>query len=153
MRNPSLPYTMTLKAIGFEWSIRVDEIQSTKFIVGSMTLKMRPDTNEQILGTVCFSSSHNDLLRLADYFDQHITQLLHEPGYESYVFVQYGLEFQVQALSGDVESKQDGDFMLRVMLNIGQATDESRIYVGVEGIIDIVECYTFVNQLRNLIEE
>jgi hypothetical protein len=89
---------------------------------------------------------------LADYFDHHIKQLHRDSWSDSAVFVQYGLEFQVQALCGDVEPDVEGDFGLRVMLLAGQSLEGRRTYIGVEANVDVVKCLAFVTQLREFLK-
>ena len=152
MSQFSLPYEITLKGSGFEWMIKFEQINPEGFTYGHMTLKMRTIHEERSLGCVWFSSSYSDLVELADYFDHHVKRLIKDPWSDSDVFVQYGLEFQVQALCGEVDPNMEGDFGLRVMLLAGQTPDESRIHVGVEASVDVAQCYAFVTQLREFLK-
>ena len=147
-----IPYEMTLKGSGFEWIIQFEQVNPEGFTYGYMTLKMRTIHEERTLGCVWFSSSYSDLVELADYFDHHVKRLIQDPWSDSDVFVQYGLEFQVQALCGEVDANREGDFGLRVMLLAGQTPDESRIHVGVEASVDVAQCDAFVTQLRNFLK-
>jgi len=148
----SLPYEITLEGIGFEWIIKFERVTPEGFTDGQMTLKMRPVGQERYLGCVQFSSSYNDLVALADHFDSHIKRLIQDPWSDSDVFVQYGLEFQVQALCGEVGPDMEGDFTLRVMLGVDKATDGSTIYVGIEAVIDVAKCHAFVTKLRHFLK-
>jgi hypothetical protein len=89
---------------------------------------------------------------LADYFHHHINRLIEDLRYESDVFVPCELDFQVQALCGEVTSLTEGDFTLRVMFPVDKAPDGSRIYVGIEAGVDVVECYAFVTELRDFLK-
>ena len=152
MSQFSLPCEITLKGSGFEWIITFEQANPEGFTYGQMTLKMRTIHEERSLGCVPFSSSYNDLVALADYFDHHVKRLISHPWSDSDVFVQYGLEFQVQALCGEMDANMEGDFGVRVMLLAGQTPDDSRIHVGIEASVDISQCYAFVTQLRDFLK-
>jgi hypothetical protein len=152
----SLPHTITLEGVGFEWSITFEkitsEIEPEKMTNGFMTLKMQTVDQEQGLGPVAFDFFYNDLIRLADYFDHHITQLIQNSWHDSDEFVNIDLDFQVQAMCGDVKSNQEGEFTVRIMLNMGNASDGSSVYTGIEGCIDVVKCHAFVVNLRDFLK-
>ena len=150
MSQFSLPHEIILKGNGLEWKIKFEQV-NTDYTYGQMTLKMQTIHEEKLIGCVPFSSSYSDLVRLADYFDHHVKRLNRDAWSDSDVFVQYGLEFQVQALCGDVEPDVEGDFGLRVMLLAGQALEGRRTYIGVEANIDVIKCHAFVAQLREFL--
>jgi hypothetical protein len=148
MAQLSLPYQVILKGSGFEWIIMFEQLNPEGFAYGQMTLKMQTIHEEKTLGCVWFSSSYSDLTELADYFEHHVKRLISDPWYDSDVFVQYGLEFEVQALCGEVDANREGDFGVRIMLLAGQTPDESRVHVGVEASVDVAQCDAFVAKLR-----
>lgn len=90
-----------------------------------------------------------DLQRLITYFEEHIDRLKQDPDSESYTFVTYGLGFQVQALSGEVRSPDDGEFTVRFMVNVGQGKFEaSRTYVGGESEVTLKNIKRFISSLQ-----
>ena len=152
MSQFSLPHEIILEGSGFEWIIKFEQINPEGFTDGQMMLKMWTIHEERVLGCVPFASSYSDLVELADYFDHHVKQLIEDPWSDSDVFVRYGLEYQIQALCGEVDANIEGDFTLRVMLLAGQTPDEDRIHVGVESSIDVAKCYAFVTKLREFLK-
>jgi hypothetical protein len=151
MSKFSFPHEIILEGSGFEWIIKFERVDSEGFAYGQMTLKVKTIHQEKKLGCVLFSSSYSDLVALADYFDHHVKRLISDPWSESDVFVQYGLEFQIQALCGEVSPNMEGDFTLRVMLNVEVAIDETAVYVGIESVVDAAKCHAFVTKLRNFL--
>jgi len=150
MSQFSRPHEIILEGNGLEWKIKFEQV-NTGYTSGQMTLKMQTIHEEKLIGCVPFSISYSDLVRLADYFDHHVKQLSRDAWSDSDVFVQYGLEFQVQALCGDVEPDVEGDFGLRVMLLAGQALEGRRTYIGIEANVDVIKCHAFVAQLREFL--
>jgi hypothetical protein len=151
MLQLSLPHEIILEGNGLEWKIRFEQVSTEGYASGQMTLKMQTLQEEKFVDCAPFSGTYNDFVRLADYFEKHVKQLRQDPWSDSDVFVQYGLEFQVQALCGDVEPDVEGDFGLRVMLLAGQALEGRRTYIGVEGSVDLAKCNAFVMKLREFL--
>ena len=71
-----------------------------------------------------------DLSRLVAYFEAHIARLQQHPDSESDVFVPLELGFQVQALAGEVQAGDDGEFSVRFFVNVGESSTSrsSRLY-------------------------
>ncbi len=91
-----------------------------------------------------------DLSRLVDYFDEHVAQLLQNPDHESYTFVPIGLGFQVQALAGDVQEGNDGEFTVRFLLHVGQSEAEGhRVYMGGESVVSLKNITRFTSSLHD----
>ena len=98
--------------------------------------------------------SIKDLQRLVTYFEEHIARLQQDPDSESYTFTTYGLNFQLQGLSGEVRSLNDGEFSIRVMLNFGLSNLEaSRTYVGSESVVTLENIHNFTSSLQALLTE
>jgi hypothetical protein len=103
-----------------------------------------------IMRSMLTSVATSDLQRLGAYFDEHISLLAKEPGHVSEVFVPLQLGFQIQALSGEIDSNDDGVFGLRVMVS---ATDEStdfqfRCYAGCEGSVEVCSVRAFMADIE-----
>ncbi|MDF2388031.1 hypothetical protein JMG10_41740 [Nostoc ellipsosporum NOK] len=104
-----------------------------------------------------------DLQRLIKYFEEHIAQLQENPDSESYTFVTYGLNFQVQDLAGEVHINpsnllqklpDDGEFTIRFMVNVGQTNVEaSRTYVGGESVVKLANIHSFTSLLQAVLTE
>ncbi|WP_172642169.1 hypothetical protein [Cylindrospermum stagnale] len=112
-----------------------------------------------LLGTVSLktpahSISIENLYRLIEYFEQHITNLKKNPEVDCYTFVTSELNFQIQALSGIVLSDNQGSFSLQVLINVGQADEKaSRTYVGGESVVKFENVHKFTSCLQMALQE
>lgn len=107
--------------------------------------------------------SIQDIQRLIKYFEEHIAKLQENPDSESYTFVTYGLNFQVQALAGDVRinpsnllqtSPDDGEFTIVFMVNVGQSNVEAcQTYVGGESVVTLKNIHSFTSLLQAVLTE
>ena len=111
------------------------------------------------LGNVALTSSPmplsvKELRRLEDYLKQHIEHLQVDPNSESYTFVPLDLQFELQALSGEICSQDDGEFTLRFMIDTG-ATSEGRssVYVGGEAVVTLENVNRFLSSINRLLSE
>src|SRR4029453_9240655 len=87
--------------------------------LADVVVELVPDRN---LGDVTVQSvptlmTVRDLSRLVAYFEEHIARLQQHPDSESDVFVPLELGFQVQALAGEVQTGDDGEFSVRFFVN------------------------------------
>ncbi|HYT93729.1 MAG TPA: hypothetical protein VEL76_33730 [Gemmataceae bacterium] len=94
-----------------------------------------------------------DLQRLAAYLGEHVAALQRDPDRDAPLFVPLELGFQLQALSGDVDSDNDGEFTLRFMINVGQPAEGSRVYVGAESTVEVVRIREFIASLEGIASE
>lgn len=91
----------------------------------------------------------DDLRGPISYFDQHIAALQQNPDHEADIFVHLELGFQVQALAGEVRSENDGEFTLRLMVNVGQpAAESARTYFGGEAVVTLKEVKDFTRSIN-----
>lgn len=96
----------------------------------------------------------SDLQRLVAYFDRHIADLKQNPDSESYTFITTDLGFQVQALSGEIRSQNDGEFSIRFMVNVSESNREGyRVYVGGESLITLENIQSFGSSLRAVLSD
>ena len=156
MKDNVTPYKLILECSGFEWNIIIDKIElATQQIQGRMNLDLPVNKLRipSLSSTISFNCLKNDFLRLADYIDNHIEKIKSDFFHDSDVFVTYGLDFQLQALCGEIDEDSSGEFTLRIMLLIGNSPNNSRVYAGAEGIVDIKQCYKFTNQIRDCLHE
>jgi hypothetical protein len=96
-----------------------------------------------------------DTLReMVIYFDQHVIQLQADPFSESDTFVPMNLLFKLQALAGEIDVPDDGEFSLRFMINMEQDdVDLTSIYVGGEAVITLQNVDSFLSSVKQLIAE
>jgi hypothetical protein len=90
-----------------------------------------------------------DLSRLEAYFEEHIARLQRHPDSESYVFVPLELGFQVQALAGEVQAGDDGEFSVRFFVNVGESRQAGhRVYIGGESVVTLKNLRVFLASLH-----
>ena len=90
-----------------------------------------------------------DIVRLANYVDDHLKFVASNPDAQSDVYVPLELNFQLQALEGEVRNVGEGELSLRVMANVADPGHEGgSSYVGCEGIADVSEAEQFSKKLR-----
>ncbi|WP_225409270.1 hypothetical protein [Stigmatella hybrida] len=93
----------------------------------------------------------NDIVRLARYFEDHLASLARNPDTQSEGFVPLELNFELQAMEGEVRAGGDGEFTLRVMVNVtGTGSPNGSVYVGCEGVIDAAHVRDFTTRLHEL---
>ncbi|WP_433932487.1 hypothetical protein AB3662_48110 [Sorangium cellulosum] len=97
--------------------------------------------------------SVKDLRRLASYLDEHIALLMSKPNESSPIFVPLEMGFQIQALSGEVDSSEDGVFSMRLMINVGKSETGENVYVGCEGSIDVEHVRLFIAGIEAALNE
>ncbi|MCI0457075.1 MAG: hypothetical protein L0Z62_08855 [Gemmataceae bacterium] len=92
-----------------------------------------------------------DLRRFVAYLDGHIASLRDDPAHESFAFVPLELGFQAQALAGEVDSENEGEFTLRFLVNVGEVpTDGGRVYVGAESAVEVSRVRKFMASLEGV---
>lgn len=92
-----------------------------------------------------------DIERLLDYMTRHMGADEPHGITESATFVARDLDFQIQALEGEVEGLSDGYFSLRWMVYCG-SRDRSRrgIYAGFESTVETGEVLRWCEELRSV---
>lgn len=114
---------------------------------------------DQYLGSIAAQSvptliAVRDLYRLVEYFEAHIAQLLRHPDHESSTFVPMELGFQVQALAGEVQAENAGEFSLRFLVNVGRSeADGHRVYAGGEAVVTLTNLRRFVTSLQETLAD
>jgi hypothetical protein len=89
--------------------------------------------------------SRKELRKLASYLGEHIGALRSDPAWEAVSFVPQELGFQLQALPGEVDQDDEGEFSVRFMVNVGStAQNDSRVFVGGETTIDVRSVKAFI---------
>ncbi|WP_437632440.1 hypothetical protein [Sorangium sp. So ce854] len=79
--------------------------------------------------------------------------LMHKPSESSPVFVPLEMGFQIQALSGEVDSSEDGVFSMRLMVSAGKSATGERVYMGCEGSIDVERVRLFTAGIEAALKE
>jgi hypothetical protein len=97
--------------------------------------------------TTCITIS--DLWRLTAYFEEHIERLRQDFDSESYAFVPMELGFQVQALEGEIQQENDGEFSIRFLVNVGEGSKQNhRVYIGGESVVTLKNIRRFIVSLH-----
>ena len=144
-----------LETDGYQVSFDLKETQVSKKYA-DMVVDLVLD---QHLGSVAAKSvptliAVRDLYRLMEYFEAHIAQLLWDPDRESSTFVPMELGFQVQALAGEVQAENAGEFSLRFFVNVGRSeADGHRVYVGGEAVVTLTHLRRFVTSLQETLAD
>lgn len=143
---------------------------TTEGYVVTFHLEPRTDLRGSLDGTVVFALvpglgtlevqsqpmpiSVDDLVRLTEYFEQHIANLRADADSEGETFVPMDLQFQMRASVGEVRSPDDGEFTLQFLVNVGQPDEESSsVYVGGEAVVTLEQIKRFLLPLRRLLTE
>ena len=117
------------------------------------TCSLTPDVQTGIsrIESIPFYITLSDIERMIEYLNNHIQLLISDKEIKETAFFFYGLGFQFQALDGDVTSEIEGDFTLRIMLNVGSAPSTgTRIYCGCECVVDVASVSVFIRELHSL---
>jgi hypothetical protein len=90
-----------------------------------------------------------DLNRFSEYLENHIKKLEYDSDSESDIFVPMELGFQAQALEGEIGDKNNGEFSLRFLLNVGKDGAENHsVYMGGESIVTLRNARAFIDSLH-----
>jgi hypothetical protein len=139
-----------LETEGYQICFALQETQATKESA-EVVVELILDRN---LGNVAVQSvptlmTVRDVVRLVAYFEEHIARLEQHPDSESYVFVPLELGFQVQALAGEVQAGDDGEFSVRFFVNVGESSQAGhRVYIGGESVVTLKNLRVFLAALH-----
>jgi hypothetical protein len=139
-----------LETEGYRIGFALQETQATQESA-DVVVELILDRN---LGNVAVQSvptlmTVRDLSRLVAYFEAHIARLQQHPDSESDVFVPLELGFQVQALAGEVQAGDDGEFSVRFFVNVGTSSQEGhRVYIGGESVVTLKNLRVFLASLH-----
>jgi hypothetical protein len=142
-----------LETEGYRICFALQEIQAAKESV-EVVVELILDRN---LGDVAVQSvptlmTVRDVSRLVAYFEAHIACLQQHPDSESYVFVPLELGFQVQALAGEVQAGDDGEFSVRFFVNVGESSQAGhRVYIGGESVVTLKNLRVFLASLHEAV--
>lgn len=144
-----------LETGGFRFSFDVDYAWTNQEYVGMVvTFRLLSPQQEMTLHSARTSIAIADLRRLILYFEQHMEKLKEQNGdAEADVFVNEELDFQLQALVGNVEPPMDEMFGISCMVNVGLGRDNFRVYVGGESNITFEQARAFIRDVQMFIDE
>jgi hypothetical protein len=112
-------------------------------------LVLDPNLGDVAVQSVPTLMTVHDVSRLVAYFEAHIARLQQHPDSESYVFVPLELGFQVQALAGEVQAGDDGEFSVRFFVNVGASSQAGhRVYIGGESVVTLKNLQVFLASLN-----
>jgi hypothetical protein len=123
---------------------------SGESIVFHFTTTVHAGAGATVPARECFVSLA-DLREMAAYVRSHVGANSPHSIAESDTFVTYDMGFQLQALSGDLESWTDGYFTIRWMFYCGPSDrSHGALYVGVEARVDVAEALRWADALDEL---
>jgi hypothetical protein len=96
--------------------------------------------------------SHDDLGRLIDYMTRHVGPDERHVIEASPTFVTHGRDFQIRALSGEIENHSEGDFTLLWLITClpQPGTAGTGVSVGFKAAVDTAEVLRWCEELRTL---
>jgi hypothetical protein len=125
-----------------------------KYVDALIELTLDPQLGNVSVKSVPTFLALSDLRRLATYLKDHLSGIKIDPERASYIFLPIELGFQVQGLSGEVDTDEEGEVILRFMVNVGENPDDgSRVYVGAESIVAVERIEEFVSSLSAIAAE
>ncbi len=145
---------ITLQAEGFQFSFEVDYGRTDQEYVGMIvSFQLVPHLQSMSIHSDKTSISVKDLQRLIEYFEQHVAHIQDNPSYNSDVFLNWELGFQLQALAGEIDSLDDeeGYFDIMCLVNVGDR--ETRVYAGGESNVTLKDAKAFTETIKALLEE
>lgn len=147
--------TVLLQANGFVASFDLGSIADTnKYFDIIVGLQLDPRVGQVQIFSHPSKTYAGDMRALAQYLRQHIQLLWDNPDTHSPTFVPLELAFQLEALSGEVWSLDEGEFSIRLMLNVGaRDREDTNVYVGAEASITLSSVHQFVADLDSLLND
>lgn len=143
----------TLETEGYQVTFNLESNSySPEDIALEVEFRLNTQIKELSIKSIPSFIAINDLQRLGAYLEKHIAVLIQNPESESEVFLDYGLSFQLQAFSGDVESENEGSFSIQVMVNLGQYNElSSRTYVGGLSVATVESIQNFISSIHTVV--
>jgi len=146
--------TLTLKTAGYR--IDFDFQPHPKIeegLRGRIRLIATLDFEPHELETKEFLLLINDLLGLATYLEDHISNLMirqsNQDYAEAYLFLDDSLAYQIRALNGWVGSNMRGSFSIEVLVKVGfDRYMNKAVYAGIKTTVDVVEVTRFIRHIR-----
>jgi len=146
-----MPQKSVLHADGFHAVFEFRSFEGTnQYLDMLVTFQLDQEVGQVTFSSVPSKIHVDDLRGLEQYLLQHIQQLQTNLDAHSPTFVPLELGFQAEAFSGEVRAPNDGEFTVRLMLNVGvHAREGTRVYLGGEAIVTLSNIYRFITSLRS----
>ena len=144
-----------LETDGYQIVFELNSIENSQELVDLVIeLRLDPQLGEMLVQSIPCAIALQDLQALVNYFGQHIAALQADPNNESPVFLTHGLGFQIQALAGEFYTEAEGNFNIRVMVNVGKQTQGyASTYVGGESVVEFTKIYSFSSAIQGAMRE
>src|SRR5437588_11301888 len=111
----------TLETEGFRVVFNLRNPDAAReYVDGRIELSLQPGLSPLSIQSMPTFLGVTDFRQLVAYFEEHLRRLRDDPGAESTVFVPLELGFQIQALAGEVNEQDEGEFTVRFLVNVGQ---------------------------------
>lgn len=141
---------LTLQTDGFiaRWQLERSPV-SDETLIGRVVIELAPEVGGAVFQSIEIGILPSDLNLLRDYLAKHITALESKTTIADYPYFGYDLGFQLQALYGELEAGK-GECGLRILVNLGKSSTESRVYGGAESVVDIATLRQFISAISDL---
>lgn len=151
-----MEYACVLQADGFQAMLLLQPYpQDPEYAHIATSLQLDPSLGSVTLAPARGLIALSDLLRLADYLENHLHCLSTDPATESMTFLTYDLTFQLTASMGAYDPTTDaGAFALLFLINVGrdsQADAGSFVWVGGESNIQVPQVRAFIASIRTAV--
>ncbi len=146
---------IVLETAGFRFSFDIDYNWTDQEYMGMIvTLQMLPPLRDLTLRSERSSIAVSDLRELQTYIDQHMVKIREtNVDGDSYVFLNWELGFKIQASSGEVEPSGDGTFSIICSVNIGKASDGTRVFLGGESWLTFDQARAFLQDIQTFLDQ
>ena len=100
--------------------------------------------------------SKNELLMITDYFEKHLADLTKDSSTRSHVLLNYTLTYKIQALSGKVDDRNEGNFGINCLINVSDANKFSDVgkytFIGGYSTIKAKDAIKFTKDIHEFID-
>lgn len=140
---------------GYQVCFEITEVKNDKkYVDAVIEFQSNPQLDEVRIKSVATFLALRDFQLLAEYFQQHIADLKIDPDRDSHTFVPMELGFQIQALSGEVRSENDGEFSLLFLVNVGKSNEDAgNAYMGGQSVVTLLQIKSFISSVNTALEK
>lgn len=143
-----------LETSGYQVTFFLRSLDYSKRAVGiGVMLTINPDIGRVTVRSTATRMMIPTLQSLGSYLERHINNLKRNPNKTSDL-LNYHI-FQIQALSGNVTSEDEGSFTLRFIVNAGEQKDKGNTttYVSAEAVVTFANIRSFTSSLQSVLNE
>jgi hypothetical protein len=140
-----------LETSGYQVIFYLRSLDYSRQSIGLVVLlTVNPDSGGVSVRSTATTIRIENLRSLILYLEQHINNLKEDLNKTSHTFLTYDTTFQVQALSGNYISEDEGSFPLRFMVNVGHHNNQGNpsTYVGAEAVVSFANIRSFTSSLQ-----